>query len=75
VIRLKVRLSAAAVAQLNADFTDILNGNEIVQTGALPEERNEPEIADLPRLVLTPKRKNFGRLRQLIDAINLAETE
>ena len=75
VIRLKMRLAPAAVAQLNADFTDILNGNEIVQTSALPEEQNEPEIADLPRLVFTPKRKNFGRLRQLIDAINLAETE
>jgi uncharacterized protein (TIGR00730 family) len=75
VIRLKVRLSAAAVAQLNVDFSDILNGNEILHTSALPEEQNEPEIANLPRLVLTPRRKNFGRLRQLIDAINLAETE
>jgi hypothetical protein len=75
VIRLKMRLTPEAVAQLNADFTDILNGNEIVQTGALPEEQNEPEIADLPRIVFAPKRKNFGRLRQMIDAINLSEME
>jgi len=46
-----------------------------VQSAALPEEQNEPDIADLPRLVLLPKRKNFGRIRQLIDAVNRAETE
>jgi hypothetical protein len=33
---------------------------------------NEPEIWDLPRLVLTPHRRSFGRFRQLIDAINAA---
>ena len=75
VIRIGKRLAPAAVAQLNTGFADILVGGEIVQTTALPEEHNEPEIAALPRLVLAPKRKNFGRIRQLIDAINAAETE
>ena len=75
VIRIGKRLAPSAVAQLNSGFADILVGGEIVQAAALPEERNEPELAALPRLVLLPKRKNFGRIRQLIDAINAAETE
>jgi hypothetical protein len=36
----------------------------------LPQEKNEPEIWDLPRLIFTPFRTRFGRFRQLIDAIN-----
>jgi hypothetical protein len=47
---------------------------EIVQCSALRQEKNEPEIWELPRLALTPHRRSFGRFRQLIDAINLSET-
>ena len=75
VIRLEKKLTSAAIGQLNASFTDVIREGEITQTAALPEEQNEPEIAALPRLVLAPRRKNFGRIRQLIDAVNLAETE
>lgn len=75
VIRLTQRLTAAALAELNATFDDILKTPEIIQTGALPEEANEPELAEFPRLVLTPHQRNFGRLRQLIDAINASDVE
>ena len=75
VIRLARRLSESAVAQLNTDFADIIIGSEIVQGTALAAEKNEPDIADLPRLILTPHRRNFGRLRALIDAINASEAE
>ena len=75
VIRMEKKLAPAALAQLNTGFTDILREGEVVQTTALPEEQSDVEIADLPRLVLTPKRKNFGRIRQFIDAVNVAETE
>ncbi len=74
VMRLEQKIAPPAFAQLNTDFADILVGGEIVQTTALPAEQNEPELAALPRLVLAPKRKNFGRIRQLIDAVNTAET-
>jgi hypothetical protein len=37
---------------------------------ALAEERDEPELARLPRLVFEFNRRSFGRLRQLIDLIN-----
>ena len=75
VLRLEKKLRPLEIVQLNRDFADILVGGEIVQSAALPEEQNEPDIADLPRLVLLPKRENFGRIRQLIDAVNRAETE
>ena len=74
VLRLGKKLAPSTVAQLNVDFADLLLGGAIVQAAALPEEQNEPEIAALPRLVLAPIRKNFGRIRQLIDAVNRGET-
>jgi len=72
VIRICRRLSNDAVAQLNKDFADIVREGEIVQGSALRPEKNEPKIWSLPRLILTPYRDNFGRFRQLIDAINAA---
>ncbi len=75
VIRVTKRLTAAGLEQLNAQFSGVCVNCQIEQTTALTEEQDEPDIADLPRLVLTPNRRNFGVLRRLIDAINLAETE
>lgn len=75
VLRLKQRLTGAALAGLNEGFSDILDSCEIQQSDALPEEKNEPDLAALPRLVLTPHRRNFGRFRKLIDAVNEAEIE
>src|SRR3984893_7440826 len=72
VVRICQPLSKSAVADLNKNFADLVRQGEIVQGSALRQEKNEPEIWHLPRLILTPYRNNFGRLRQLIDAINLA---
>lgn|SRR5581483_7731091 len=74
VIRMNDRLSNAAVVKLNKEFADIVRKGEIVQGTALPQEKNEPEIWDLPRLILTPFRSRFGRFRELIDAINSSST-
>src|SRR5712692_12070270 len=70
VIRISQRLSNSAIVDLNKNFADLVREGEIVQGSALRQEKNEPEIWDLPRLVLTPHRRSFGRFRQLIDAIN-----
>jgi uncharacterized protein (TIGR00730 family) len=75
VIRLNKRLTAAAVEELNTKFDDLLAADRIVQCDALPEEADETKVADLPRLVLTPHKRDFGMLRMLLDAINEAETE
>ncbi len=70
VVRINHRLSRKAMADLNDKFADIVRSGEIVQGVALRQEKNEPEIWNLPRLILTPYRDRFGRFRQLIDAIN-----
>lgn len=75
VMRLARRLTPAALDGINAGFADILRAGQFVQGGALRQERNEPEISHLPRLVFTPNRRDFGRLRLLINALNDAETE
>jgi hypothetical protein len=75
VIRLTRRISTRALAELNRQFTDVIRAGEIAQGSALDQEKNEPEIWDLPRLVLRPHRHSLGRFRQLIDAINLADTQ
>jgi uncharacterized protein (TIGR00730 family) len=74
VIRIHKALKEIALDDINHRFTDLLREGKIVQSGALPQEQNQPDLANLPRLILTPHRHEFGRYRQLIDAINLAET-
>ncbi len=75
VIRLNRRLTPAAVAALNERFAALLVTGSIEQTGALPEERDEVRLAALPRLVLTPQKRDFGMIRGLLDGINDAETD
>ena len=75
VLRLLSRPSDALLAQLNARFADILTEGRIELSGPLSEERDEPALADLPRLALHFNRREFGRLRQLIDCINRDEVE
>ncbi len=71
VIRLTSSLSPQSVKELNKTFPDILTpGGSIFLSSALPAEEDEPEIAGLPRLVVDFNRKDFGRLRKLIDTIN-----
>jgi uncharacterized protein (TIGR00730 family) len=71
VIRLTSPIVPVSVRELNEDFADILTpGGEIALGGPLPAEADEPEIADFPRLLVDFDRRNFGRLRKLIDAIN-----
>ena len=70
VIRLKQSLPGETIESLNTEFQDILVSGSIEQREAFPEEDNEPRIADLPRLSLLFNRRNFGRLRQLVDRIN-----
>ncbi len=70
VLRLKQELSTSILADINHSFADILASGEFEQGAALKEERDEPDLADLPRLVFHFDRRSLGRLRQLIDAIN-----
>jgi hypothetical protein len=70
VFRLQQPLSPALVADFNDHFADVLAEGQFEQTAALDDERDEPELVDLPRLVFHFNRRSLGRLRQLINAIN-----
>jgi uncharacterized protein (TIGR00730 family) len=70
IIRLKRDLSDAAVKKLNLDFADFFHLGKIKKTGPIPEELNEPELSDLPRLFFPFDKRDFGTLRRLVDAIN-----
>ncbi len=70
VLRLQRRLSEATMAHIRARFSDIAPANSFEQTDMLPQEANEPKLADLPRLKFRFDRHKHGRLRQLIDLIN-----
>jgi uncharacterized protein (TIGR00730 family) len=70
VLRLRSRLSSHLLEQIRWSFEDILAGGGFEQVDALPEEANEPELAQMPRLKFRFDRHAIGRLRQLIDVIN-----
>ncbi|MBN2124405.1 MAG: LOG family protein, partial [Deltaproteobacteria bacterium] len=71
VIRLASGIDRKSAEDLQVRFFDILRpGGALALSGPLPEEGDEPEIDHLPRLVLEFKREDFGRLKELIDAVN-----
>ena len=69
VLRLRKPIPEALLAGLSKDFADILVSGTFAQAPPGPIEGNE--FPDLPRLRLHFNRRNMGRLRQLIDRINL----
>ncbi len=75
VIRLNQPLTVKAVRTLNRSFPDLLAQGDFRQITALPGEHNEEQILDLPRLVFTPQKRDYGRFRILIDTINSLQTQ
>lgn len=74
VVRIHRRLTEAALERLNQEFSDIVVAGKIEQHSALAGETNEPELADMPRIVFHFNRKSLGRFRQLINHVNVADT-
>jgi len=70
VLRLQKSPSPELIEQLGDEFSDLLERGRFTVGGPLPEEKDEPELAGLPRLIFHFNRRNFGRLRQLIDRLN-----
>ena len=70
VIRLKHAPSDTAIAALNEDFTDIIIGQPVHRVEASPEEREDEDHVDLPRIAFEFNRRDYGRLRQLVDVLN-----
>lgn len=70
VMRLTFQPSAELLDEIQARFGDLTLSGKLALRGPLSAEGNEPELADLPRLVFRFNRRDHGRLRQLIDLLN-----
>ncbi|MFP6599857.1 MAG: LOG family protein [Deltaproteobacteria bacterium] len=70
VIRTTKQLGSAPLGHLSDRYADILGGRPIRHRAAFKEEFDEPEVAELPRLVLDFDMMSYGRLRLLIDELN-----
>jgi uncharacterized protein (TIGR00730 family) len=70
IMRLKSSISPEQVAGLHDMFGDLLSEGTFELRGPLPEELDEPDLKDLPRLTFISNRRSASRLRQLIDHLN-----
>jgi uncharacterized protein (TIGR00730 family) len=70
VIRLQRAPSAEQLAQIEQRFGDLKIKGAYRVTGPLSVERDEPTLANLPRLAFNFNRRDHGRLRQMIDYLN-----
>jgi hypothetical protein len=70
IIRLKNAPSDSALAALNEDFADIVSGEPIKRIKPTPEEVEGSDNLDLARIAFGFNRRDYGRLRQLIDVLN-----
>jgi len=70
VIRLNREPSDALLERLNRDFSDILEEGRIERASVHRLESDDEHLKHLPRLTLAFNRRNFGRLRQMIDVLN-----
>lgn len=70
VIRLKFAPSDHALEGLNEDFKDILLSGHIERTAPTPEEIEDGQDLDYPRLAFEFNRRDYGRLRRMIDTLN-----
>jgi uncharacterized protein (TIGR00730 family) len=70
VIRLKNAPTDTALAALNEDFADIVSGSPISRIPTTPEEIEDEDHLELSRIAFGFNRRDYGRLRQLIDVLN-----
>jgi uncharacterized protein (TIGR00730 family) len=70
VLRLQRLPAAGALKGLNQDFASLIAGDKIHATPALPEEQEDGDFVELPRLAFGFNRRDYGRLRQMLDVLN-----
>ncbi|MDD4907527.1 MAG: TIGR00730 family Rossman fold protein [Candidatus Omnitrophica bacterium] len=70
VIRLNKKLTDKTLRFLNQEFKDILTSGEIVISPATKEEVEMGEYPDLPRIAMNFNMRDYGRLFEMIGAIN-----
>jgi predicted Rossmann-fold nucleotide-binding protein len=70
VIRLKNPPTDTAMAAMNEDFADLIATSPIRRIDPTPEELANDDHTDLPRIAFGFNRRDYGRLRKLIDVLN-----
>lgn len=71
IIRLNKELNQEQVEELETEFPEIrLRGTRITLCKAFPEEADEPDLLDLPRISLHFDHKHYGLLMAFIGRIN-----
>lgn len=70
VMRLKNAPSASALEALTEDFADIIVSGKVEAVDASPDEAEEQDAMGLQRITFDFDRRQYGRLRQMIDAVN-----
>lgn len=71
VIRLNHPPGPTALEAINEDFADIITGQPLQVVAPLPEEVADKNCLDRPRVAFGFNRKSYGRLRLLIDRLNM----
>ena len=70
VLRLNQPLTDKTMETVKSKYQGILVDGGFEQTDALPEEKNDPQLLDLKRLVFQFNRRNLAQLRLLINDLN-----
>ena len=74
VLRLNRDISDDHLSSLNDHFRDICLNSTIEKITATKAEIDDKDLLDNPRLAFQFARRDFGRLRQLIDAVNAIDS-
>jgi uncharacterized protein (TIGR00730 family) len=70
IIRLKHAPTESALAAMNEDFADIVLEGKIQNIKPTPEEIEHKDHLDSARIAFNYNRRDYGRLRQMIDVLN-----
>lgn len=73
VIRMNHPLNAIALKAMDKEFADLCLNDGFKQQAYCETETDEPELCDLIRLAFEFNGRNYGRLRELVDFINLPQ--
>jgi uncharacterized protein (TIGR00730 family) len=70
IMRLHHPVTMTELEHIKANYSDLLHHGTFRTSPALAVERDEPALADLPRLIFPFNRRDHARLRMLIDYLN-----
>lgn len=70
IIRLNHAPTESAIEAMNEDFADIITDSPIKRIEPTADEREDNDHLDLQRIAFGFNRRDYGRLRQLVDVLN-----